>query len=431
MDSLRVWVNNTPVGRLARHGDGTTFVYDDGVSPSHAISLTMPVRVASYDTHFGMLPIFDTNLPEGVLKDRIRNALSKARNAKIDAIDVLSITGGNQIGRIRVLPDGEVPVRRQPIGKISDILDRETSKALVAEITDRYALRSGVSGAMPKVLLDDMGRDEEDGAVIDSSGKRSTIQTRDYILKFDDKDYPGLSLNEYHCLEVARGAGLRVAEAELSRDGKMLAVKRFDEVGDQRAGFEDFASLNGLTSDRKYEGQVEKNLFKVLDMISDGDSRKQNLEDLYRLVVTNVALRNGDAHLKNYAVLFEDAQDGPVRLAPAYDIVTTRAWITNDMMAMKYGGTNRWPNENMLMQMGARAKLSPSRAADIMRDVGEAIQKRLLIMMEDLEDRGMGDLAGRIAHEWNEGLVRSLGMEAVVIRAPAMTLDIDQNSPSL
>lgn len=423
MDSLRVWVNNTPVGRLARHGNGTTFVYDEGVSPSNAISLTMPVRVASYNVDFGMLPIFDTNLPEGALKERIRNALAKAHNAKIDALDVISITGGNQIGRIRVLPDGDKPTRRQPIGKIGDILDRETSKALVAEITDRYALRSGVSGAMPKVLLDDVARDEADGPVEDEHGHRSTIQTRDYILKFDEDDYPGLSLNEFHCLEVARHAGLRVAEAQLSRDGRMLAVKRFDEVGDQRAGFEDFASLNGRTSEQKYEGMIEKHMFKMLDAISDPEIRKSNLEDLYRLLVTNIALRNGDAHLKNYAVLFEDARHGPVRLAPAYDVVTTRAWIKSDMMAMKYGGTNRWPNEKALQQMGARAKLTPKRAAEIMQEVGSAIQERLPIMMADLEERGMGDLGRRMAEEWNDGLTKSLGMDAVDIDEPAYEYD--------
>ncbi|MEP3667790.1 MAG: type II toxin-antitoxin system HipA family toxin [Roseibium sp.] len=425
-DHLRVWVNNKPVGRLARHGNGATFSYDEGVDPSQAISLTMPVRVASYNTEYGMLPVFDTNLPEGALMDKIRSALSKAHNSKVDAIDVLTITGGNQIGRIRVLPDGEEPVRRRPIGKISEILDREACKDLVEEITERYALRSGVSGAMPKVLIDDMAHEDHDtevhpfGGDDDEEGHRSTIQTRDYILKFDDVDYPGLSLNEFHCLEVARTAGLNVAEAELSRDGKMLAVKRFDEVGDERSGFEDFASLNGQVSEEKYQGNIEKNLFKKLESVSGKDARK-NMEDLYKILVTNIGLRNGDAHLKNFAVLFEDAKDGAVKLAPAYDIVTTRAWIKADMMALKYSGTNRWPNEKSLIQMGARAKLPPARAKEIIQEIGTAIQERIPVMTADLEARGMGELAKNIRDQWNDGLTKSFNMEPVEIEAELET----------
>lgn len=412
MDNLRVWVNDRPVGRLARHGNGSTFVYDSGVSPSDAVSLVMPVRVASYDKHYGMLPIFDTNLPEGALRERIMKALAKASQGRIDEVDVLGLTGGNQIGRIRILPDGQQPVRRDPIGKIDDILERETSKTLISEIMERYALRSGVSGAMPKVLVDDMLEEEDH--------RRSTIQTRDYILKFDDTDFPGLSLNEFHCLETARAAGLRVAGAKLSRDGRMLAVRRFDEQDDRRLGFEDFASLNGLTSAEKYSGTIEKGLFRMLDSIS-GQEARANLEDLYRMLVLNIGLRNGDAHMKNFAVLFDDALKGPIRLAPAYDIVTTQAWIGEDRMALTYGGTKRWPNAKALHQMGARARLTPARATEIIAEVGEAIRTRMPVMIADLTGRGLADLAARIAGAWNAGLSQSLGLEPVDL-APLLAL---------
>jgi serine/threonine-protein kinase HipA len=38
----------------------------------------------------------------------------------------------------------------------------------------------------------------------------------------------------------------------------------------------------------------------------------------------NIALRNSDAHLKNFAVTYTSAKD--VRLAPVYDIVTVTVY---------------------------------------------------------------------------------------------------------
>lgn len=408
MDSLRVWINNKPVGRLARHGNGTSFAYDEGVDPADAVSLTMPVRVASYDTHFGMLPVFDTSMPEGVLLDRIRKALSKSAERRIDALDVLSITGGNQIGRIRILPDGQEPERRAHIESIDEILDRQATAAFIAEITDRYALRSGVSGAMPKVLVTE-GETEGAGVSTDSTGHRVTLQTRDYILKFDDQDFPGLSLNEWHCLRAAEMAGNEVPEAHISKDGRMLSVRRFDELDGERMGFEDLASLTGRTSSGKYEGNIEKTLFRTVSDFS-GENARQNLEKLYRMVVTSVALRNGDAHLKNFALLYEDAKDGPFTLAPAYDIVTTKVWIKNDMMALMLNGTKRWPDPKALFQLGARARLTPARTREIIDEVAQGIAGHLPAMVRDLEERGQAPLGLEMAALWREGLEASLGM---------------------
>ena len=360
--TLRVWVNDRPVGRLDRHGRGTTFVYDRDVDPADAVSLTMPVRIASYDSAWGLLPVFDTNLPEGILRHRIETSLAKA-HGRVEPIDILRLTGRNQIGRIRVLPKDEAPVRQTSVGSIDELLERKATQALVDRMMDRYAAHSGVSGAMPKVLVETgpgAGAGDRDGRE-----PRHTIQARAYILKFDTEELPGLSLNEFFCLEAAREAGNDTARARLNADGRMLAVRRFDGAdpgsgtgADWRLGFEDLASLNARTARDKYSGSMERDLFRRVGEFS-GDRRRENLEALFRLCVTNIAIRNGDAHLKNFALLFEDADRGPFTLAPAYDLVTTTAWIKADMMALTLGGSKRWPKPSAVRQMGARAGLSP------------------------------------------------------------------------
>lgn len=410
MDSLRVWVNDKPVGRLSRHGRGASFVYDADVHPSNAISLNMPVRAPSYDVRTGMLPVFDTNIPEGDLLQRIRRVLAKDDTGRVDPIDVLAVTGGNQIGRIRLLPEGETPQRREPIGTIDALLSQKSNPAMINAIIEKHALRSGVSGAMPKVL-----------AETEPTTSKTTVQTRDWILKFDAEDYPGLSLNEFHCLEAARHARNLTVESHLSHDGCMLAVKRFDVCGDDRLGFEDFASLNAKTSDQKYEGSIETHLMKMTRS-SSGVKAKENLARIFRQIVTSVGLRNGDAHLKNYALLYEDAQKGPFTLAPAYDIVTTRAFdvLKEDNMALTLGGTKRWPDYKSLRQLGARAQLSPKETDTIISEVASGIAKHLPCMVAHIRSFGHDNLAQRMAAEWNDGLTRSLGAQPVeIMETPA------------
>lgn len=409
---LRVWVNDRPVGWLERDGHGTSFAYDNGVDPDDALSLNMPVRTKSYDQSYGLLPVFDTNLPEGSLRDRITKSLSKVKG-RIDALDILEVTGGNQIGRIRVLADGETPCRRATIRSIDEILDQEASQALIDEIMEKYASRSGVSGAMPKVLVSE-GEPSFEKPSEGHDGKRVTLQTREYIFKFDAEDYPGLSLNEYHCLEAARRAGCKTAEVKLSCDKHILAVRRFDEEDGERLGFEDLCCLNAKRSDEKYNGSIEKDLFKQIEAFSKEDKRA-NLEQLFRLSVVNVALRNGDAHLKNYALLFDKASTGSPRLAPAYDIVTTTAYIKNDLMSLNLGGTKRWPKPKALIALGVRAKLTPKRSAEIIGEVAQAVRDSIPDMLADFDKVGKGEIGRTIAAQWEDGLVNSLGADPVSI----------------
>ena len=402
--TLQVWIEDRPVGRLEKFGRGTSFTYNAGVKPTDAISLTMPVRITSYNCSYGLLPIFDTNLPEGALLERITAGLRKARGS-VDEIDVLELTGGNQIGRIRVLPEGEVPERRTSIDDINEILEQQASRTLVNEIMTRYAVRSGVSGAMPKVLVDTESTDSSQGST------RQTIQTRDYILKFDAEDFPGLSLNEYHCMRAAWRAGVhRVAQTKLNVDGRMLSVRRFDHHDGHRTGFEDLASLNAKTSRDKYSGSIETDLFKRVREFS-GATEKENLEALYRLCVINIALRNGDAHLKNFAMLYEDTTAGPIQLAPAYDLVTTTVYIEADMMALSLGGSKRWPKPATVLQLGARAGLSRQQAGQIMEDVATGLRLQMPEMLKDFKARGQDALGQKMVAAWNQGLTQSLGVK--------------------
>ncbi|NOR50899.1 MAG: hypothetical protein GQ530_07720 [Desulfuromonadales bacterium] len=79
--------------------------------------------------------------------------------------------------------------------------------------------------------------------------------------------------------------------------------------------------------------------WKILYNFS-GDGLADTQQFARRLLV-NILLANGDAHLKNWSLLYSD-QVTP-RLSPAYDIVTTRVYIDSERQcALNHVKTKEW-----------------------------------------------------------------------------------------
>src|ERR1017187_6045873 len=66
-----------------------------------------------------------------------------------------------------------------------------------------------------------------------------------------------------------------------------------------------------------------------VDQFANSPHVYDDLERLYRLIALNAALRNGDAHLKNFGIVYQDGL-GEARLAPVYDLVTTSVYLSKD-----------------------------------------------------------------------------------------------------
>ena len=114
---IKVWTDAADAGLLDRHGErGSTFAYLPDTPAARAVSITMPVRLPSWSVNFGLPPIFEMNLPEGFLRERLRLAFAKATGT-FDEFDLLSIVGRSQVGRIRYTGDKEQlhDVRRAPV----------------------------------------------------------------------------------------------------------------------------------------------------------------------------------------------------------------------------------------------------------------------------------------------------------------------------
>jgi len=406
---IKIWTDAAEAGRLDRHGErGSTFVYLPGVAPVRAVSLSMEVRLESWTAPFGMLPVFEMNLPEGALRERLRLAFAKA-TGKFDEFDLLAVVGRSQIGRIRYTGDAAKLTDEVPFQSVDEILQRRRDGDLFQSLLEKFAAFSGISGVQPKLLF----RDEKAFTTMEGTGQRLSPSFRGatHIVKFWElNEYPQLAANEYFCLAVARHCGLEVPSFRLAEDGAALVIDRFDlRMDGSYRGFEDFCVLNARRTEEKYRGSYETSILKRFQQFSTSTQVREDLEKLFVLIVLNCALRNGDAHLKNFGVVYDDPL-GEVRLAPVYDLVTTSVYLPQDTMALTLNGATRWPSAKDLLRLGeTRVGCTPARARQLLQKVEGAMRDTMTAVRSYFQQHPeFSAIGGRMLSEWEKGIALSL-----------------------
>jgi serine/threonine-protein kinase HipA len=402
---IKVWTDSAEAGFLDRSGQrGTTFLYQPGASEAHAVSVTMPVRLASWDISYGIAPIFEMNLPEGALRERLRLAFAKALGT-FDDYDLLGIVGRSQVGRIRYTGQEESLNEDVPFQSVDEILARRREGDLFHHLIDKFASFSGISGVQPKFLIRDEGAFSKtalNGARLSESYRGAT-----HIVKFwEAREYPQLAANEYFCLRVAERCGLEVPPYRLAEDGAALVVDRFDLRSDGTyRGFEDFCVLNGKGTDKKYSGSYETSILKRFSQFANSPHVNADLEKLFTLIALNCAIRNGDAHLKNFGIAYDDVL-GEARLAPVYDLVTTSVYLPKDGMALTLNGSTRWPTAKELQRLGeTRARGTPAQTRDTLLRIADAIRETSTEMRVYIkENPDFATVGERMLAEWEDGV---------------------------
>lgn len=318
-DNLKVFINKTHSGNLTFEDDKYIFNYTSDVK--NLVSLTMPIRKASWNSK-KLHPIFQMNMPEGALKDTIKNHFSKIQN--MDDMNFLKLIGPHMLGRVKF----EKIFEAKDDLKLDEILS-SSKQNLFNELLERFAIRSGVSGVQPKLLL--------------KAHNKTTMKFEHYIVKSWEDNYPNLALNEYFCMKACFYSNLPTPEFYISDDFKMFIMKRFDILEDSYLGFEDMCVLTARGTEQKYDGSYEECARVIKDIISPV-KRKESLKIFFKALIMNHLLKNGDGHLKNYGILYRnDFEDS--YLAPIYDVITTTVYIKNDIPALRLGDGKLWWKE--------------------------------------------------------------------------------------
>jgi len=317
-------IASSPQGRagMLSRADRYLFQYDGQASRPAEISLGMPFRALQYHSS-RLFPIFQMNLPEGFVLERLRARFAKTSH--LDPMMLLALTSSNAgIGRVRLsLPESQERVVQTVT--LADLLAHEGSESLFEQLTQDYLLRTGISGVQPKLLVPEQ---------VDPLYYQASLNTPELIVKASGPGFSGLPINEFVCMSIAREAGIPVAEFHLSNDLNRFVMRRFDrDAQGLPLGFEDAAVLMGLDAESKYDSSYE-NVATVLEAYCEPRHRAASLAQLFDQVALSCMVGNGDAHLKNFGVLYGDPQSQDVRMSPAYDIVCTTCYLPDDTLAL-------------------------------------------------------------------------------------------------
>ncbi len=295
------------------------------------------LRSKSWDSA-NLHPIFEMHLPEGYLLSIIKKHFSKFH--KTDDFGLLKLLSPSIKGRISYKTKGKQNLKTF---SLNDLLHNQ-DEDLFDELVKRFALNSPISGVQPKVLV--------------QIENKATLKLEDYIVKSWGQEYSELALNEFLCMEVVKEAKIPVPKFYLSDDRKFFIMKRFDiKDDDTYLGFEDMCVLQAKQRDNKYEGSYEQ-IAKTIKTFVSRKYKKEVLSNFFKMIVLNYLLKNGDAHLKNFGLVYDDIKN--INLAPAYDVVTTTIYIKKDIPALHLLGSKKWWDKKYLLRFGVETcELSP------------------------------------------------------------------------
>ncbi|MBC3206873.1 type II toxin-antitoxin system HipA family toxin [Pseudomonas sp. SWRI111] len=409
----------TPQGWAGELSKGSQFSFAyQSADASREVSLVMPYDPTPSVSNV-LQPIFDMNVPEGFLADQIKRRMAK--HMHVDEMRLLSVIGGNQIGRLAYTNPAEPsgPVRAQ-IG-LRDILTADASMSVFSFLVETY-FESGISGVQPKVLVPDLDK---------LTGSRKTLLSSDLIVKSGAEEYPFLAQNEFLCLEAARLAGLETPPFWLSESGELFVMERFDLTESERLGFEDMAVLLGLNKDPhdnyKYSQSYET-LAAVIGQVCRHADPIRELERFYSSVCLSVMVRNGDAHLKNFGVIYtHPAALETVQLAPVFDVTTTTVYsnynpksgrsLVDRTLAIKMNKTKAYPDRQQLIEFG-RKHCAVEKPALIIERVAEAMSLALSTHRPTVD----AELFAGMRSEWDTGRMVALNDSVVsgVRRKPVL-----------
>ena len=338
-------------GSLCHIGDITgedyrvaEFKYSDDylrLNERKALSISMPLSETPFSSE-RTRNFFEGLLPEGFSRTAVANWIKVDDN---DYLTILSSLGRECLGAVKI-------VEKDTDNNISPrmgykILSIPQVKKLAAE----GATKS--TEILVKTHLSLTGASGKVGLYYDDKKRKWYLPEGDapstHIVKQSHVRLSQIVFNEQLSQLTAKNLGIDVPESFIvntgeGSDGEILfATKRYDRVLNtgkfidkfqipERLHQEDFAQAMGIPSSEKYEKENSGYMGRMFDLVRENvsDPIAEELK-LWKLICFNFLIGNTDAHIKNYSLLYSDDMKR-ITLAPAYDIVCTRAYnLTNEM----------------------------------------------------------------------------------------------------
>ena len=359
MKKIVVKVVNETAGELFYEKERNRFVFNY-IQKSAPISLIMPYRVSSYVWKNKLHPIFDMNMPEGYLFEILKQYIAK-EYGYIDDFLTFSYLCPNIQSRLTY--ESWCAKSEVVSFHLDEILNND-SQDTFSKLVRTYLSKNAISGVQPKSLA--LLKDKE------------SFSTKEYIVKTWGEEYSQLALNEYFCLKAVEKAGVSIANVQLSKNNRFLVVERFnyDREKEEFLGFEEILTLLGKNKEEKYSGSYESVARTIYSVTTN---KLESMKSFFTVTVMNYLLKNGDAHLKNFGILYtNDLQK--IYLAPAYDIVNTVVYYHKDRPALTMFGKKVWFGKKELVKFGVQECYLSKKEA-------EEIYEKCLVSLKETIDK--------------------------------------------
>jgi len=330
--TLHVLLNDLPVGRLTLDHQGRCeFRFLESYRQIYPRPVLGQAFLDDLDqvhtTRARVPPWFSNLLPEGPLRELIAR---RAGVSEVHEFHLLHHLGEDLPGAVRLVAESNLPPPDDEVGA-------------EGEESEFGEWRFSLAG----VQLKFSARRQDRGLTIPVSGLGG-----DWVVKLPDARLPDVPRVEWSTIRWAAAAGIRVPEIALVEladiqglpeslasvpERHAFAIRRFDrpEPG-RRTHMEDMAQVLGLYPKRKYDGTNYETLARIVLAVCGDDG----LDELLRRLLFNIVVGNGDAHLKNWTLVYKDGVRA--ELSPAYDLVSTIQYMAQERLALNLGKSKRW-----------------------------------------------------------------------------------------
>jgi len=349
---LKISLHNHTVGYLVGTQDRQNdFILDENYqtqnnSPTFTLTShtdfpnSKKLLAETWHTHQRLHPVFSNLLPEGAYRQWLAQIL-------------------------KILPDNEFPLLQQlgfdlpgaiiatplSLDDIPDYVLKQSSKITIdKDINTKLKNHFSLAGEQMKFSMK-----KQDGRyLISQQGELGT-----WIIKTPSTRHQYVPANEYTCMTLASIVGIEIPDIQivaidkienlpdinLPNETEAYAIRRFDRAqNNTRIHSEDFAQVLFKYPHDKYQSANYEQIARVLYQYSANPLR--DVQQLARRLLVNILLANGDAHLKNWSLIYRDGITP--ELAPAYNILTTHLYIENETeFALNLGGTKSWYDVNL------------------------------------------------------------------------------------
>ena len=377
---LKILLGDVPVGHLTGFQDGKSlFAFDDSYidlgpgRPTLSLSFnTLGDEDATegklrevYSSRMKLPPFFSNLLPEGVLREYMVKRLKIHHDHEFD---ILMALGASLPGAVRALPADELPQ---------------------AAVNDRPGTTHAAADETP--IKFSLGGSQLKFSMIERGGLFTLADDNDeWIVNPPHPTHPNVPVNEYAMMRLAAAAGVRTPEIRLVNlddidlagmvglsiprwESRAYAVRRYDRTAEGRVHVEDFAQVFDVYSDQEYKATNYDTIGRLIfDLFSD---RFEQLAEFVRRLVVNILIGNGDAHLKNWSVIYEDKVIP--RLSPVYDLVSTIHYVQNDRLALNMAGEKRFKSidEAHFDRLARRMEAPPKFVLGVVKETVAAARK--------------------------------------------------------